>query len=97
MRTNQRALPFLLALVTEDGNVTSTGPRSGEGQRYDTTTYPGETINLAPRYPERVTSMTRLGDRGARLVTTSRRGFFQALGLATACSTPLLKPGTARR
>jgi hypothetical protein len=89
MRTNQRALPFLLALVTEDGNITSTGPRSGEWELYDTTTDPGETMNLAARYPKRVTSMTRLRDRGARPVTTSRRDFFQALGLATACSTPM--------
>lgn len=54
--------------VTEDGNITSTGPRTGEWELYDTTTDPGETMNLAARYPERVTSMTRLFETWAARV-----------------------------
>jgi arylsulfatase len=46
--------------VTEDGNISETGPRIGEWELYDTTSDPGETTNLAAQHPERVKSMTRL-------------------------------------
>jgi arylsulfatase len=46
--------------VTEDGNITSTGPRTGEWELFDTTFDPGETTNLSAQHPERVQSMTRL-------------------------------------
>lgn len=46
--------------ATEDGNITETGPRTGEWELYDTTTDPGETRNLAAQHPERVQSMTLL-------------------------------------
>jgi arylsulfatase len=46
--------------ATEDGNITSTGPRTGQWELYDTTSDPGETTNLAAQHPERVKSMTRL-------------------------------------
>ena len=45
---------------TDDGNITSTGPRTGQWELYDTTTDPGETNNLAAQHPDRVKSMTRL-------------------------------------
>ncbi len=53
--------PTLDALAAnEDGNITSTGPRTGQWELYDTTSDPGETTNLAAQHPDRVQSMTRL-------------------------------------
>lgn len=54
--------------VTEDGNITETGPRTGEWELYDTTSDPGETTNLAAQHPERVQSMDRLFDAWAERV-----------------------------
>ena len=54
--------------ATEDGNITGTGPRTGEWELYDTTTDPGETTNLAARQPERVKSMTHLFEAWAARV-----------------------------
>jgi arylsulfatase len=54
--------------VTEDGNITETGPRTGEWELYDTTTDPGETKNLAAQQPERVKSMTHLFESWATRV-----------------------------
>jgi arylsulfatase len=59
--------------VTEDGNITSTGPRSGEWELYDTTSDPGETTNLAAQQPERVQSMTRLFESWATRVGVVQR------------------------
>lgn len=44
----------------EDGDISATGPRSGDWELYDTTTDPGETTNLAGQHPERVKSLIRL-------------------------------------
>ena len=54
--------------ATEDGNITETGPRTGEWELYDTPTDPGETTNLAAQHPERVKSMTLLFETWARRV-----------------------------
>jgi arylsulfatase len=54
--------------ATEDGNITSTGPRTGEWELYDTTSDPGETTNLAAQHPDRVKSMTRLFETWATRV-----------------------------
>ena len=54
--------------ATEDGNITSTGPRIGEWELYDTTTDPGETTNLAAQLPDQVKSMTRLFETWATRV-----------------------------
>jgi arylsulfatase len=54
--------------ATEDGNITETGPRTGEWELYDTTTDPGETTNLAAQHPERVKSMTRMFETWATRV-----------------------------
>jgi hypothetical protein len=54
--------------VTEDGNITSTGPRTGEWELYDTTTDPGETTNLAAQQPDRVKSMIELHATWAKRV-----------------------------
>jgi arylsulfatase A-like enzyme len=54
--------------ATEDGNITSTGPRTGEWELYDTTTDPGETTNLAAQHPDRVKAMTRLFESWATRV-----------------------------
>lgn len=45
--------------MTEDGNITETGPRTGKWELYDTTSDPGETTILATQHAERVQSMTR--------------------------------------
>jgi arylsulfatase len=45
---------------TDDGNITSTGPRTGQWELYDTATDPGETMNLAAQHPEQVQSLIRL-------------------------------------
>ena len=54
--------------ATEDGNITETGPRTGEWELYDTTTDPGETTNLAAQHPERVKSMNRIFETWATRV-----------------------------
>lgn len=54
--------------ATEDGNITSTGPRTGQWELYDTTSDPGETTNLAAQHPDRVQSMTRLFESWATRV-----------------------------
>lgn len=54
--------------ATEDGNINSTGPRTGKWELYDTTNDPGETANLAAQHPERVKSMTRLFESWATRV-----------------------------
>ncbi len=53
---------------TDDGNIVSTGPRTGPWELYDTSTDPGETANLAAEHPERVQSLTRLFDAWAKSV-----------------------------
>ncbi|MBM3831231.1 MAG: arylsulfatase [Verrucomicrobia bacterium] len=53
---------------TEDGNITSTGPRTGEWELFDTATDPGETTNLAGQHPERVQSLARLFESWATRV-----------------------------
>jgi arylsulfatase len=54
--------------VTEDGNITSTGPRTGEWELFDTTFDPGETTNLSAQHPERVQSLTLLFEAWAKRV-----------------------------
>ena len=54
--------------ATEDGNITSTGPRTGQWELFDTTIDPGETTNLAVQHPDRVKSMTRLFETWATRV-----------------------------
>jgi arylsulfatase A-like enzyme len=53
---------------TEEGNITSTGPRTGQWELYDTSNDPSETTNLAAQQPERVQSMTRLFESWATRV-----------------------------
>ena len=59
LRARHRAAVQRVCAATEDGNITSTGPRTGEWELYDTTNNPGETTNLAAQHLERVKSMTR--------------------------------------
>jgi arylsulfatase len=54
--------------ATEDGNITETGPRTGQWELYDTSNDPGEKTNLAVQQPERVRSMTRLFETWAKRV-----------------------------
>ncbi len=54
--------------ATEDGNITSTGPRTGQWELFDTTADPGETNNLVAQHPDRVKSMTRLFETWASRV-----------------------------
>ena len=54
--------------ATDDGNITSTGPRNGEWELYETTTDPGETTNVAAQHPDRVKSMKHLFETWAARV-----------------------------
>lgn len=54
--------------ATEDGNIISTGPRTGRWELYDTSTDPGETMNLAAKHPEQMQSMSRLYETWAARV-----------------------------
>lgn len=54
--------------ATEDGNINSTGPRTGQWELYDTAIDPGETANVVAQHPERVKSMIHLFEAWATRV-----------------------------
>lgn len=72
-------------LAAENGGIASTGPRTGMWELYDTSIDPGETIDLAARQPERVTSMTKLFETWAKRVgVVPREEIVKLMSTATA-------------
>ncbi len=80
VRQGQWKLVRSYGAVNEEGNITSTGPRTGEWELYDTMADPGETKNIAAQHPERMKSMTHLFEKwAARIGVVPREEIVQLM------------------